>query len=89
MTTTSDVTVRMLLFARYAELFGAERMDLSVPATDGSASVAAVVEALRKRPGGELLPARPLVALELRQVGPEERVGDGAELALLPPLAGG
>jgi molybdopterin converting factor small subunit len=90
MTITSIVTVRVLLFARYAELFGAERVDVRVPATiDGATTVGAVVAALRERPGGELLPARPLVAMELRQVGLDASVAEGDELALLPPLAGG
>jgi molybdopterin converting factor small subunit len=89
MTTTSIATVRVLLFARYAELFGADRVDLCVPASDGTVTVSAVVAALRERPGGELLPARPLVAVDLRQVPLEARVPENAELARLPPLAGG
>jgi molybdopterin converting factor small subunit len=89
MTITSTVTVRVLLFARYAELLGAERVDVRLPASDGPVTVARVVDALRARAGGELLPARPLVAVELRQVGPEAPLADGDEIALLPPLAGG
>ena len=78
--------VRVLLFARYAEIFGADAIDhpLTHPAT-----VADVVELLRGRPGGAGLPARLLCAVNLRQVGPEATVAPGDEVALLPPLAGG
>ena len=79
-------TYRVLLFARYAECFGAESLDvqLSAPAT-----VADLVLALRQLPGGELLPPQPLVAVNLTQVGNAHRLAAGDEIALLPPLAGG
>jgi molybdopterin converting factor small subunit len=78
--------VRVLLFGRYAEIFGADAIDVSLtlPAT-----VAEVVELVRGRPGGAELPARILCAVNLRQVGPESAVVPGDEVALLPPLAGG
>ncbi|HEU4699967.1 MAG TPA: MoaD/ThiS family protein [Gemmatimonadales bacterium] len=85
------LTVRVLLFARYAELLGCERLDLRVPAARGAGRVTAadVVAALRARPGGERLPARPLLAVNLRQQPLETVLAEGDEVALLPPLAGG
>ena len=76
----------VMLFARYAELFGAERVAVDLPE---GATVATLIDALRALPGGALLPTRPVVAVdhttaELTMVIPSE-----AELALLPPLAGG
>jgi MoaE-MoaD fusion protein len=79
------VTVR--LFARYAEALGAERVEvtLSSPAT-----VADVLRALRAEvPAASALPARPLCAINLDHALPSTPVTDGAEVALLPPLAGG
>ena len=49
---------RVLLFARYAELFGAPEIIVSVP---DHAAVADVIDALRILPGGDLLPAVPFV----------------------------
>lgn len=79
------VTVR--LFARYAEAIGADRVEVTLPAP---ATVADVVRALRAEvPAASALPERPLCAIDLDHVLPGTPVTDGAELALLPPLAGG
>jgi len=78
--------VRVLLFARYAEVFGADVIDLSLPLP---ATVADVVGRLRDHPGGAELPSRVLCAVNRRQAGPECPVEPGDEVALLPPLAGG
>ena len=78
--------LRVLLFARYAELFGADAIDvpISFPAT-----VADVIASLRDRPGGGDLPRRLLCAVNLRHAPPEAAVRPGDEVAFLPPLAGG
>lgn len=82
-----SLRVRCRLFARYAEVVGMDEVVLELPP---DAVVADAVAALRARvPGGDVLPARPLVAVNLRQVLPAERLHDGDELAFLPPLAGG
>lgn len=86
-TSPSLVHVRVLLFARYAELVGVPSVDLDVPAP---ATVADVIRHLRERvPGAGALPERPLAALDHVHVLPGQPVGSGAELALLPPMAGG
>ena len=78
--------VTVLLFARYADLLG--QSTLEVPARDAE-SVATIVAYVRSLPGGGVLPARPLVAVNLRQVDLEYRPQPGDEVAFLPPMAGG
>jgi molybdopterin converting factor small subunit len=82
----STVTLRVLLFASYAETLGFDSVEVTLgsPATVGDA-----LERLRSRPGGERLPPRPLCALNLSQVSVNAPLSDGDELAILPPLAGG
>jgi molybdopterin converting factor small subunit len=80
------VTVRVLLFASYAERFGFESRELRLEAP---ATVAHAVERLRQLPGGAELPIRPLCALNLAHVTLDHPISDGDEMAILPPLAGG
>jgi molybdopterin synthase sulfur carrier subunit len=80
------VTVRVLLFASYAEALGQPSLTLSVPAP---ATVAGVIQVLRRQPGGERLPERPLAAVNLEQARLDSPVKPGDEVAVLPPLAGG
>lgn len=74
------------MFASYAEQLGTESVEVTVAAP---ACVGAVIERLRRLPGGDRLPARPLCALNLAHVDADTPVAQGDELALLPPLAGG
>lgn len=76
----------VLVFARYAELFGAATVSVDLPE---GATVADLIAALRKLPGGALLPPQPFVAVDHAQAAAEDPLPPGAELALLPPLAGG
>ena len=80
------LTVRVLLFASYADTLGFDSLELSFeqPATVGHA-----LERLRALPGGEHLPPRPLCALNLTHVRSDAPLSGGDELAILPPLAGG
>jgi len=81
------VTTRtVLLFARYAELLGAETVDVTL---EDGATVADLVAALRALPGGESLPALPLVAVAHAKAAFDSVLPADAEVALLPPLAGG
>jgi molybdopterin converting factor small subunit len=83
----NGLRVRCRLFARYAEVVGREEVMLELPP---DAVVADAVAALRATvPRGNLLPERPLVAVNLRHVLARDPLHDGDELALLPPLAGG
>jgi molybdopterin converting factor small subunit len=79
--------VSVRFFARYAELAGCESsaLNMSMPAT-----VADVIAKVRDVfPGTHAMPARPLAALNRRQVKLDALVNEGDEVALLPPLAGG
>ena len=82
----SAVTVRVLLFAIYAENLGADTMNLMLPSP---AKVGDVVGHLRGLPGGHLLPSKPLCARNLAHAGQDDPVTGGDEIAILPPLAGG
>jgi molybdopterin converting factor small subunit len=83
---TSTLPVRVVLFARYAEVLGRESVALELPA---GSTVADAVAAVRSLPGGALLPVRPLVARAMAQVRGEAALAAGDELALLPPMSGG
>jgi molybdopterin converting factor subunit 1 len=85
-TATGTLAVSVRLFARYAELVGAEQVTIEVPVP---ATVAALLERLRAAYPAAALPARPLVAVNLRQVSLDAALAAGDEVALLPPLSGG
>jgi molybdopterin converting factor small subunit len=82
----SRLTVRVLLFASYAESLGAETLEVTV---SSPATVGIVVDQLRGLPGGRLLPPKPLCARNLAHADGAEPVAEGDEIAILPPLAGG
>ena len=85
-TAAPALTVRVLLFASYADTLGFDSVELSLtpPATVGD-----VLDRLRALPGGERLPPKPLCALNLTHVRSDTPLSGGDELAVLPPLAGG
>jgi len=78
--------IRVQVFARYAELLGADHIDL--PA-EGVATVADVLSRIRTLPGGAAIGDSTLVAVNLKQASSDGRVVPGDEVAILPPLAGG
>ena len=80
------MTVTALLFASYAEALGSDRLELAFP---GSATVGEVVAQLRALPGGAALPSSPLVAVNLTYAHADQRVVNGDEVAIIPPVAGG
>ena len=82
----SSMSVRILLFARYAELLGRSELTVHLPP---GATVGEAVKQVRALPGGAVLPARMLVARGVEQVGYETRLNSTDELALLPPMSGG
>ena len=83
---TPSLTVRVLLFASYADALGRETVELTVPSP---ATLATVIDRLRALPGGEQLPPKPLCARNLAHATADEPVAAGDEIAILPPLAGG
>jgi molybdopterin converting factor small subunit len=78
--------LQIQLFARYAEVLGAEVVTL--PAA-GVATVGDVLDRLGQLPGGGGLGSAALVAVNLRQARRSDPVVPGDEIAILPPLAGG
>jgi molybdopterin converting factor small subunit len=85
-TAVSTLTVRVLLFASYAEALGLDAIELTF---EGNATVADAISRLRALPAGNRLPTKPLCAVNLKQVSPSSPLNNGDELALLPPMAGG
>ncbi len=80
------MSVTVLLFASYADAFGADRVAVELPP---EATVADVLADLRRRPGAAVLPPKPLVAVNRRYATASSRVRAGDEIALIPPVAGG
>ncbi len=78
--------LQVLLFASYADAFGASSVTVGVPE---SATVADVIGALRRLPGGDVLPDAPLVAVDRRYTRDLVAVHPGQEIAVIPPVAGG
>ena len=78
--------VNVLLFASYADHLGAPSLALDLAP---GATVADVVSGVRGQPGGEALPASPLVAVNERYATAVTQVQAGDEVALIPPVAGG
>jgi molybdopterin converting factor small subunit len=83
---SAPTTIRIRLFASYAERLGAELIDL--PA-EGIRTVADVLERLRSLPNGTVVGPATLVAVNLRHSPPGTAVRAGDEVAVMPPLAGG
>jgi len=81
------MTVRILLFALYRDWAGTDRVDVSLPS--GATAAAAVADLRARFPGLRALPDRPTVALNSVYASLDSPLGEGDELALLPPVAGG
>jgi molybdopterin converting factor small subunit len=77
---------QVLLFASYADAFGASSVSVTLPEP---ATVDDLVVALRALPGGAALPKTPLVAIDRRYTPGPVPVRAGQEIALIPPVAGG
>ena len=80
------MSVTVLLFASYADAFGAPSVSVILPA---EATVADVLLEIGRLPGSHLLPASPLVAVNQRYAEKSTPIGPGDEVALIPPVAGG
>ncbi len=79
--------ISVRFFARYAELAGCTWSHVNV---DTPTTVADVIARVREAfPGTQAMPAKPLAALNRRQVKLDASVNEGDEIALLPPLSGG
>ena len=80
------MTVRVLLFASYADALG--RSELTLDIGDGSV-VGDIVSRIREMAGGRVLPPSPLTALNQSYASSSTIVKSGDEVAIIPPVAGG
>jgi molybdopterin converting factor subunit 1 len=78
--------VRVLLFASYADAFGAP--DIAVDLREG-ATVKELLARVKKMAVGHSLPPAPLIALNQEYAAPGAIIRAGDEVALIPPVAGG
>jgi molybdopterin synthase catalytic subunit len=84
---SSDIRVRVLLFASYADLASRDEVELRIRSP---ATVADVIARVRSDvPGAHRLPERPLAAVNQVHGRLTDPVSDNDEVALLPPMAGG
>ena len=81
-----NMSVTLLLFASYADAFGAPSFSLDLPEP---ATVADLLTVVRQRPGAHVLPKSPLVAVNQRYAYASTPIASGDEVALIPPVAGG
>lgn len=80
------ISLKVLLFARYADLLGAPTVTVRLPE---GATVRDAVDAVRALPGGAAIPPRPVCAINLETAELDTTLAPQDELALLPPVAGG
>ena len=80
------MTVTVLLFASYAEAVGRTSLELDV---ESGSTVSDVVNQVRAMSTGARLPSSPMVAVNERYASRDDLVREGAEVALIPPVAGG
>ena len=80
------MTVRVLLFASYADAVG--QNELSLELEEGSV-VGDVVSRVREMARGRALPPAPLLAVNAAYAPPSTVVRSGDEVAIIPPVAGG
>lgn len=76
--------VRVLLFAAYRDIAGESELTLQLPA---GARALEAVEMLRKHHPS--IPKSPVIAINQEFSTLDYKLGEGDELALLPPVAGG
>lgn len=80
------MTVRVLLFASYADAVG--QSELTLELAEGS-RVSDVVSRVRAMAGGRVLPPSPLLAVNQSYASSSAVVESGDEVAIIPPVAGG
>jgi molybdopterin converting factor subunit 1 len=80
------MTIRVLLFASYADALGTDSLALDMPP---ESTVRDVLDRLSALPGARRLPPSPLVAVNESYATASDTVFDGDEVAIIPPVAGG
>ena len=80
------MTVRVLLFASYADAVGRPDVTLDLPA---GARVRDVLSGVKSLVAGKRVPDKPMVAVNQRYAREDHPVSAGDEIAIIPPVAGG
>lgn len=80
------MTIRVLLFASYADALGASEVALDLPA---GACVRDVLARVKSMASGKRIPDHPMVAVNERYANPDLPVSATDEIAIIPPVAGG
>lgn len=80
------MTVRVLLFASYADAIGASEVALDLPV---GARVRDVLARVKGLASGKRVPDKPLVAVNQRYAADDVLVTASDEVAIIPPVAGG
>ena len=80
------MTVRVLLFASYADAVGAPEIALELPS---GAKVRDVLAGVKQLVKGRRVPDKPLVAINQRYARDDQPVSASDEGAIIPPVAGG
>ena len=78
--------IPVLLFASYADAFGATSIELTL---DPGTTVRDLLVHVKRMAGGAALPPAPLVAINQSFATPGQCIEAGDEVALIPPVAGG
>lgn len=79
-------TVRVLLFASYAEAIGASAIEVDIAPR---ACVRDILASVQARAGAGKLPPQPLVAINESYASLDDLVSERDEVAIIPPVAGG
>lgn len=80
------MTVRVLLFASYADALGASELSLDVPE---GARVRDVLARVKQLAAGKRVPDKPMVAVNQKYASEDRLVKTTDEVAIIPPVAGG
>jgi len=80
------MTVRVLLFASYADALGKPELTLELPA---GSRVGDVLLRVRDLVSGKRVPDKPLVAVNQRYARHDQPIASSDEVAIIPPVAGG
>ena len=78
--------LRVLLFASYADAFGAPAVAVTIPE---GATVQDLLSRVKEMAVGHSLPPAPMVAVNQEYASPAVVIRAGDEVALIPPVAGG
>lgn len=76
----------ILLFASYADAFGRDQLEVSLPS---GSTVSDLVRQVTDLSNGALLPPAPAVAVNHRHVRYDRVITPDDEVAIIPPVAGG